>query len=255
MGTKNTMPVQRLGNHKGLPLRVIMKHAKKIIIFFIIFTFLILLGAVYKDILWQSLKTFWFFITDRDKVKAFIISFGAMAPLVFVAVQVLQVIFAPLPGEATGFIGGYLFGATQGFLYSSAGLAAGSCINFLIGRWLGLPCVKRLMPPEQLKKLDFLTTNNGLFIIFTLFVFPGFPKDYFCLFLGITSIPFKFFVISASIGRMPGTLLLSLQGASLFEKNYMMLALFAGVCAVFVLLAFLYRERIYQWAGRGSNDN
>ena len=37
--------------------------------------------------------------------------------------QILQVVLAPIPGEATGFIGGYLFGSIKGFIYSS--LASG----------------------------------------------------------------------------------------------------------------------------------
>ena len=203
-----------------------------------------ILGFIYKDILWEEFRTFYYFITDRDKVKNFIISFGTMAPFVFIVFQILQVIFAPLPGEATGFIGGYLFGATQGFFYSSAGLAAGSCINFLIGHLLGIRYIRRIIPIKKLKKLDTFTTHNGIILIFVLFIFPGFPKDYLCLFLGITEMPFKIFIILASIGRMPGTLLLSLQGASLFEKNYLMLLLIFVLCIIFMFIAFLYKEKI-----------
>jgi len=203
-----------------------------------------ILGFIYKDILWEEFKTFYFFITNRDKIKNFIISFGVMAPVVFILFQILQVIFAPLPGEATGFIGGYLFGTTQGFFYSSAGLAAGSCINFLIGRLLGIRYIRRLIPLRKLKKMDAFTKHNGIFATLVLFVFPGFPKDYFCLFLGITEMPFKVFVILASIGRMPGTLLLSLHGASLFEKNYLMLALISSLCIISIFFVFLYREKI-----------
>ena len=56
--------------------------------------------------------------SDREATQAFIDSFGMGAPAVFMLVQILQVMFAPIPGEATGFIGGYLFGAGKGFLYS-----------------------------------------------------------------------------------------------------------------------------------------
>ncbi len=55
--------------------------------------------------------------TDREKIKALVASFGAAAPAAFILVQILQVIFAPVPGEATGFIGGYLFGAAKGFIF------------------------------------------------------------------------------------------------------------------------------------------
>lgn len=207
-----------------------------------------ILGWAYRDILLENFKSFYFFIIDRDQIKNFIISFGAMAPLVFIIIQILQVIFAPFPGEATGFIGGYLFGATKGFLYSSAGLAAGSCINFLIGRLLGIHYLRKIIPLGKLKRFDTFTKNNGLIIILILFIFPGFPKDYFCLFLGISKMPFKLFIMPASIGRMPGTLLLSLHGAFLFEKNYLIFALIAGLCLILFFFTFRYRKKIYQWA-------
>ncbi|HSO66290.1 MAG TPA: hypothetical protein VLP30_00435, partial [Desulfatirhabdiaceae bacterium] len=64
------------------------------------------------------LKNLYDLVTNRDVIKSFVASFGDAAPLVFIGIQILQVIFAPIPGEATGFIGGYLFGALQGFIYS-----------------------------------------------------------------------------------------------------------------------------------------
>ena len=66
--------------------------------------------------------------------------------MVFMGIQILQVIFAPVPGEATGFIGGYLFGVLEGFLYSSLALAIGSWINFSIGRFLGVRYVRKMIP-------------------------------------------------------------------------------------------------------------
>ena len=90
----------------------------------------VLLALVYADRsgLWRQLAPYYALVTDRERIKAFISSFGLGAPAVFMLIQILQVMFAPIPGEATGFIGGYLFGPGRGFLYSSVALAAGSLI-------------------------------------------------------------------------------------------------------------------------------
>src|SRR3989304_95117 len=70
---------------------------------------------------------------------------GPWGPLVFIGLQALQVVVAPIPGEATGVIGGYLFGTLPGLIYSTIGLTLGSCLGFGLGRWLGLPFVRRFV--------------------------------------------------------------------------------------------------------------
>jgi uncharacterized membrane protein YdjX (TVP38/TMEM64 family) len=186
-------------------------------------------------------------VTNREQVEQFVVAFGSGAPLAFMALQVLQVVLAPVPGEATGFIGGYLFGTLKGFIYSSLALALGSWINFAIGRYLGRRFVRRWIPADKMRRFDHLLKRQGIIVLLILFIFPGFPKDYLCLFLGITTIPLKAFLMIAAIGRMPGTFMLSLQGEFLFEKNYAVFAAIFGMIALAAFLSIRYREGIYRW--------
>ena len=202
---------------------------------------------MYRIPLWEKISVYYDIFTDREQTKAFIASFGTGAPVVFILIQMLQVLLAPFPGEATGFIGGFLFGATKGFLYSSIGLTVGSLINFIIGRFLGKRFVRKLIPPAQLERMDNLVRHQGVIVLFGLFVFPGFPKDYLCLFLGLSAIPLKIFILLTAIGRMPGTLMLSLQGSYIFEQSYGWFALIVSVCLVLIFLAYRYREGLYRW--------
>ena len=209
----------------------------------VLLLFAFILCILFREFIVSS----YYFLTDREQVKNFIASFGAGAPLVFISIQILQVLFAPFPGEASGFIGGYLFGTFPGFLLSSVGLTIGSCINFVIGRFLGKQYIRKLIPEVQLKKFDSLCKRQGVVFLFILFIFPGFPKDYLCLFLGLSSIPFSVFFIMASIGRMPGTLMLSIQGEFLFKQMYGPLAIVFAFSLVLVFFAYRYREDLYQW--------
>jgi uncharacterized membrane protein YdjX (TVP38/TMEM64 family) len=207
----------------------------------------LLLVILFRDSLWANITFLYHFVADRDRIRDFITSFGMGAPLVFMGIQILQVIFAPVPGEATGFIGGYLFGVFEGFLYSSAALAVGSWINFSIGRFFGVRFVRKMIPPAKFERFDSRLKRQGIIVLFLLFVFPGFPKDYLCLFLGLSTLPLKVFILIAAVGRMPGTFILSLQGAYLYEENYLFLGIAAGSCALLVGIVYYYRERLYQW--------
>jgi uncharacterized membrane protein YdjX (TVP38/TMEM64 family) len=217
------------------------------ILVFCILGVIAFIGSRYRGVISELTNSFYDLLTDRDQITSFITSFGALAPLVFVVVQIFQVIFAPFPGEATGFVGGYLFGTLAGFIYSSIGLTLGSVINFLIGRLLGRRYIRKRVPVRYLEKFDGFVKQQGLLVLLVLFIFPGFPKDYLCLFLGLSTLPLKVLTLLAAFGRMPGTFILSLQGASLFEKDYALFGLLLVFCLIVCIIAYRYRENVYQW--------
>ncbi|MBU4318670.1 MAG: VTT domain-containing protein [Proteobacteria bacterium] len=186
-------------------------------------------------------------LTDSERIKAFIQSFGMAAPLVFILVQILQVVLAPVPGEATGFIGGYLFGALPGFFYSTIGLTTGSIINLLIGRYLGNHLVRRIISPRRMVKFDRILKRQGVVVFFIFFIIPGFPKDYLCFFLGLSKVPLRILILMAGVGRIPGTLMLSLQGATLFDKNFGLTLILLLLCLLIGGVSFKYKDRIYSW--------
>lgn len=226
-----------------------LSHSLKRTLFWVILPALVLslLAVIFREPLVQALRAAYHLVIDREKMEAVITASGPWGPLVFMGIQIAQVILAPIPGEATGFIGGYLFGAAKGFVFSSISLALGSLANFLIGRLLGRRFIRRIIPADKRQRMDQMVTHNGALVIMLLFIFPGFPKDYLCLFLGVTAMPIKLFVLMATFGRMPGTLMLSLQGAMLFERMYGLFAIMLGVCGLIILLAYRYRERVYAW--------
>jgi len=223
------------------------KNIQRILISAAVVCCLVLLGYVYRQYLWEEITYFYHLLSDRDQIKTFVASFGHGAPAIFIIIQILQVLLAPFPGEATGFIGGFLFGTAKGFLYSSIGLTLGSWINFSIGRFLGKRFVRKMIPEPQLDRLDKIIKRQGVIVLFVLFIIPGFPKDYLCLFLGLSTMPLKIFLILTGIGRMPGTLMLSLQGSYFFEQKYGLFAVIMVLCLIVVFLAYKYREPLYQW--------
>jgi uncharacterized membrane protein YdjX (TVP38/TMEM64 family) len=164
--------------------------------------------------------------------------------------QALQVIAAPFPGELTGVAGGYVYGEKIGFLLSTLGLTLGSWVAFELASLLGRPFVERFVSAEVLHKFDFLTTNAGATICFLFFLLPGFPKDYLCYLLGLSRMRLMTFLMVSVIGRLPGTYLLTMQGASIRNQQYVAAAIFAVIAAAILLVGYLYRSRIYDWIKR-----
>lgn len=190
------------------------------------------------------------FYSSRREVKHFLARFGPFAPIAFIILQALQVVLAPIPGEATGFLGGMLFGTWLSFVYSTIGLTLGSALAFGLGRWLGLPLVRRLVSDEVYHKFDFLTRTGGELVTLILFLIPGFPKDYLCFILGVSPLPLRTFLVLTTFGRMPGTWLLSIQGAKVGGGYYVEFVVFLTVAAAAAFLAYIYREAVFQWMQR-----
>jgi uncharacterized membrane protein YdjX (TVP38/TMEM64 family) len=207
---------------------------------------LVLFGLLNSG-LWETLLGYYDLMSDREWVRDTVKSAGWAATLVFIGLQIGQVIFAPIPGELTGFLGGYMFGALNGFLLSTLGLAIGSMINFGIGHFLGANVVRRLVRCETYEKYNEMVQFKGILFIFIFFLIPGFPKDYLCMFLGLTTLPARVFFVISTVGRLPGTLALSLQGASIFNRDYVFFVALTALCLLFALAAYLTRDSLYRW--------
>jgi uncharacterized membrane protein YdjX (TVP38/TMEM64 family) len=194
-------------------------------------------------------ELFEFYANDKA-IGQYVKDFGPYGPLVFIALQALQVVVSPVPGEATGILGGYLFGTLPGLIYSMIGLTIGSSTCFGLARWLGLPFVRRLVTPETYHRFDFLTRAKGELVVFVLFLFPGFPKDILCYILGLSPLPFGTFLLLSTVGRIPGTWILSMQGAQVRGQHYVSFFALLSLLALGLLVLYLYRDRVLEWIRR-----
>jgi uncharacterized membrane protein YdjX (TVP38/TMEM64 family) len=161
--------------------------------------------------------------------------------------QALQVILSPIPGEATGFLGGYLFGESLGLLYSTIGLTLGSVVAFAIGRWLGAHYVQNFVKKETWDKLGFIVEAEGAILCFMIFLIPGLPKDIVCYLFGISPMPILVFAVVSGLGRIPGTWVLSAQGAHTATGNYVYVIVITAIVVAVALPLYYYRNRIVTW--------
>jgi uncharacterized membrane protein YdjX (TVP38/TMEM64 family) len=176
----------------------------------------------------------------RDTVAAW----GWMAPLVFIAIQMLQVIISPIPGEITGPVGGALFGTLWGLMYSTIGLTIGTLVCFWMGRKWGEPLVRPFLSEHNWNRMNFILEAEGAIICFVLYLIPGFPKDIISYLFGLSPMPFWVFAVVSTLGRLPGTWISSYFGAHVAEQQYVYAIAFIALIAAIGLPLFYYRDRI-----------
>ncbi|MGB9956652.1 TVP38/TMEM64 family protein [Haloferax prahovense] len=183
-------------------------------------------------------------LADPAWVRSAVESTGPFAPLVFVGIQTLQVILAPIPGQALAAVGGYLFGTAAGTAYSMVGVVAGSAVVFLLARRFGRPAVERLVADDALARFDGFADRRGVTGLFVLFLLPASPDDALCALAGVSPLRLRTLVVLVAVGRLPTFALAAAAGQNAGAANYEAVALLVGVGVVTSAVVYRYRDEL-----------
>ncbi|MFB6074252.1 MAG: TVP38/TMEM64 family protein [Haloarculaceae archaeon] len=190
---------------------------------------------------------------DPEALREVVAATGPMAPLVFVVAVAAQIVLAPIPGHAVGFVGGYLFGTVAGSAYVVLGMAVGSAVAFWLSRRFGRPFVVRVFDASVVERFDAFVEEAGLWSLFVVFLVPGLPDDVVCFLGGLTDIDIRKLVVVATVGRAPSMVLTTATGSSVAAGE---LATAVGLLVALVVVAGLgYYTRDRWLGGRASETN
>ena len=191
----------------------------------------IILALLATLFIWRWLASF-----SQEEFRSYIHSFGVMGWLVLLILQFLQVFIALIPGELLESAAGYAFGPLVGTLLCYAGVAAASCVVFLLTRRFGVKLVEVFISREKIKELRFINTERKRdFLIFLLFFIPGTPKDLLTYFVGLTDIKLSVFLAISLVARIPSVVSSTFGGHLLGEGNYWGAILLYGITGIISL--------------------
>ncbi|MBF0125349.1 MAG: VTT domain-containing protein [Magnetococcales bacterium] len=185
------------------------------------------------------------FAANRDQFKAFMLTLGPMPELSFFVLQLLQVLFAPIPGQMVGILGGFLFGFWPSLLLTNGGIALGSWVAMVLSRRFGAPLVRRWVPPAAMKQFDSLINESRVSDFFMIFLLPALPDDAICFIAGLTRLPISQLVLAALIGRLPGLAVLTFAGSQVEGDLALAQQVFAVAMSV-ALVLWLYDDKMAQ---------
>lgn len=175
---------------------------------------LALLAIVVGGAAWYWREPLWALLGDQQRIQEWVAGLGAWGPLVSVALNVAQVLLAPIPGQFVGLMNGYLYGPWLGTLYSIAGLTLGTVLAMGLARWCGRPLVERLVKPETLARWDRAARRQGPLFFFCVFLLPFVPDDVACFLIGLSPLAIPRMLVLATLGRLPGVFVSCWVGAS-----------------------------------------
>jgi uncharacterized membrane protein YdjX (TVP38/TMEM64 family) len=205
-------------------------------------TGLILIATIILLLAWG--RPLYEFIADQERIRDWVEGFGLWGPVAITALEIAQILLAPIPGQAIEAVSGYLYGPWLGSLYAMIGIGTGSLVSFLLARRFGRPWVVRLFGAQTVARMDDLARRGGAPFFFLIWLLPFVPDDVACLVAGLTPMRIPRFLFLMILGRFPGIFVSTWVGASVAQIEPIWLIGLIVLATVAALVLWRWGERL-----------
>lgn len=200
---------------------------------------------------------------NPSEIRDFVLQYGPYGFLVYILLQIIQIVVFFIPGEIFQIAGGYIYGSLWGGVLSLLGTAIGSTITYWIAHRFGKPFVHKILSRNNfwiLEKLDKLGSSKKQkkkinAVVFLLYLIPGVPKDILGYVCGISEISFRDFIIYSIVGRIPALFVSVYFGEKFSKDNIPLLIIIAVVMSILFLIGVVYGKKIIHSMSDEEIDN
>jgi uncharacterized membrane protein YdjX (TVP38/TMEM64 family) len=188
------------------------------------------------------------FFSTQEATRDWLLTFGILAPIIFVFLQIIQVIFPPISHYTVGIIGGFIYGPLIGGVLNWIGRIVGHTIAFFISKKFGRNKVERFLSKEDLQKLDKLLAGNKdsspqTMILFFIYFLPLFPDDEVSYVAGVSKMKYKMFFWANFFGHLGGAFSLAYIGSGIDTKDPIFWILFISTMLGFPALWYYFKRK------------
>ena len=184
---------------------------------------------------------------NLQRLQDFVAEHWVAGAIIFVAICVIQVVIALIPGEAVEIAAGVIFGSLWGTILCLVGITLGSMVVILLVRKFGRKFVESLYPREKIDSLPILNDRKKRnATIFLLFLIPGTPKDLITYIVGLTEVSVPMYVLLTTAARIPSILMSTLGGDAFGEGEIIKAITIFAIAAVISgagYLAYLFIQK------------
>lgn len=174
---------------------------------------------------------------------------GPLGVVVLLALQLLQIIVAFIPGEVVQVAAGMIYGPWGGSAIILLGCMLSSFVIYQLVHRLGQPFVADMVSIEHLGKIRTFEQSGRLDVmVFILFLIPGLPKDVFTYLVPLTEMPVGRFIAITTVARIPGVFMSTFAAAGIADGQYVQSIAIFVVVALLAVAALVFRKRIMNFS-------
>lgn len=142
-------------------------------------------------------------LKDQQAITSWMGEFGPFILLVYIILQIITIIIAPIGGFFLQIALLSLFDPAFAWALIYMVTTPLYCVNFIIARKWGRPLVQKIIGNDALTKIDHYAKDLGVFTLIVFRIFQGGIFDYLSYAVGLTKIPFKTFLLVNVLGGIP----------------------------------------------------
>lgn len=182
---------------------------KYVLLFLLIIVLLVIrLSGIAEYITFENLQK------NKQILQLFVERSYAPAIFIYVVIYIVSTALSVPGATILTLAGGFLFGTILAVFLVNIGATIGAtlaCLSsrYLIGKWV------QERYSHQLRSFNEELARNGYLYLLTLRLIPVFPFFLINFFAGMTKIPLRTFILTTSLGIMPGSFVYSFAGSQL----------------------------------------
>ena len=190
---------------------------------------------------------------DAASIKEWVLSFGALSPVVYFLIVVGQVIVNPIPAGPVTLAGALVFGVLPGLALSMTGSVVGSVLVFAAVRRWGKPLASRIMDEKTYAKYAGKLGEGGWWFFFVMLL-PLMPDDAVCALAGLSAMSFGRYVLFMVVGRLPGATLTALLASDIITGSTAGWVMTGLILVALLVLGIVNRSRLEYWVLRRASE-
>ena len=191
---------------------------------------------------------------QQESLSLYVQAHYILSVILFMILYILCIAFMLPVATVLTLSGGFLFGAWLGMVFVNIAATIGALIAFLLARYL----IGHKIQQQYAKQLH---TFNSAFeqgkyaYLFSLRLLPIFPFFLVNLLCGVTAVDIRTFVVTTSLGIIPGTLVYTYAGSQLAKLQSMEDIFSKEIFLALVLLVILILlPQLYKKIKKGFTD-
>jgi uncharacterized membrane protein YdjX (TVP38/TMEM64 family) len=156
-------------------------------------------------------------VTVIEALRRYVLSWGMLAPVVYIAVVIVEVLVAPIPGTLLYAPAGAIWGGFVGGTLSLTGNVLGATIACWLAGAFGQRWVERHHPTGRIADLRARLRHHGAWLVFLLRVNPLTSADLVSYAAGLAGVPPRQVALGTFCGMLPHCYVQAYLAQALFD--------------------------------------